>query len=72
MADHASQSPSITLHFERERPTKNMNRFAERPAEGQEPLIRTLYIGKKWADGVERIAVTIAKVSSTADTRPAA
>ena len=48
-----------TMRFVKEKETKNMVRFTEKPAEGQPPVIGTIYINK-WAVGAaDTILVTI-------------
>ncbi len=49
------------LIFEKERETKNTIRYQEKPAEGQPPIIGTLYVAKFWAAGAERVTVTLSK-----------
>jgi hypothetical protein len=50
-----------TLAFEKERETKNTVRYQEKPAEGQPPIVGTLYVAKFWAGTAERLTVTIVK-----------
>ncbi|HTD48836.1 MAG TPA: hypothetical protein VK881_16335 [bacterium] len=49
------------LIFEKERETKNTIRYQEKPAEGQPPIIGTLYVAKFWAGGADRVTVTLSK-----------
>lgn len=49
----------VTLHFAKEKEPKNTIRYQEQPAEGQPPIIGTLYAAKFWARGAERLTVTV-------------
>jgi hypothetical protein len=50
-----------TLTFEKEKETKNTVRYQEKPAEGQPPIVGTLYVAKFWAGAAQRLTVTIVK-----------
>ncbi len=54
----------VTLIFQRERDTKNMTRYEEQPRPGEPIVVRTLYVSKYWAQGADRLTVTIAKIST--------
>jgi hypothetical protein len=47
-----------TLIFVLEKETKNTIRFQEKPADGQPPIIGTVYI-QKWAKPANTITVTV-------------
>ena len=53
----------ITLTFEKEKETKNTIRYQEKPAEGQPPIVGTLYVAKFWAGSAQQLTVTITKPS---------
>jgi hypothetical protein len=53
----------VTLTFEKEKETKNTIRYQEKPAEGQPPIVGTLYVAKFWAGSAQQIKVTITKPS---------
>jgi peptidyl-tRNA hydrolase len=48
-----------TITFEREKETKNTVRFQEKPAEGKPPIIGTLYVQKWFANGKDKIVLTV-------------
>ena len=48
-----------TVHFEREKETKNTVRFAEVPQEGVAPVIGTLYVQKWFAGSKQKLTITI-------------
>jgi hypothetical protein len=51
----------VTIQFTKEKETKNTIRYQEQPGEGQPPIIGTLYVAKFWAQGADRLTVTLAK-----------
>jgi hypothetical protein len=53
----------VTLTFEKEKETRNTIRYQEKPAEGQPPIVGTLYVAKFWAGSAQQIKVTITKLS---------
>ena len=50
-----------TVKFVVEKETKNAVRFKEVPAEGQPPIIGTLYVQKWFAGNATEIEVTVRK-----------
>lgn len=48
-----------TVLFELVKDTKNTRKYAEVPDAGQPPKIGTLYVQKWWANGAQRLRVTI-------------
>ena len=52
---------SVTIQFTKEKETKNTIRYQEQPEEGQPPIIGTLYVAKFWAQGADRLTVTVTK-----------
>jgi hypothetical protein len=51
----------VTIQFTKEKETKNTIRYQEQPAEGQPPIIGTLYVAKFWARVADRLTVTLTK-----------
>lgn len=52
---------SKTIQFTLEKETKNSVRYAEVPAEGQPPIIGSIYVQKWYAGNSKNIAITIEK-----------
>ena len=52
-------SETAVLTFTREKETKSMVRFEEQVEPGQAPITGKLYVSKHFADGAERLTVTI-------------
>lgn len=52
-------SKQVTLTFERVKDTKNTTKYEEVAVEGQPPVVGTLYVQKWWANGSERVTVTL-------------
>lgn len=50
-----------TIKFEIEKETKNSVRYKEVPAEGQAPIVGSLYVQKWFAGSSKVLAVTIEK-----------
>ena len=50
-----------TVMFKKEKETKNTVKYNEVPAEGQPPIIGTLYVQKWFAGNAAEIEVTIRK-----------
>jgi len=50
-----------SLHFVKEKETKNTVRFAEVSEPGKPPIIGTLYVQKWFAGEVSKLVVTIVK-----------
>tara|TARA_R110002072_G_scaffold31520_1_gene97040 strand:+ start:225 stop:395 length:171 start_codon:yes stop_codon:yes gene_type:complete len=53
---------SQVVKFEIEKETKNSVRYKEVPAEGQAPIVGSLYVQKWFAGGTKHLEVTIKKV----------
>lgn len=53
--------PSQTINFEIEKETKNSVRYKEVPAEGQAPIVGSLYVQKWFAGSTRSLQVTIEK-----------
>ena len=53
---------SQVVKFEIEKETKNSVRYKEVPAEGQAPIVGSLYVQKWFAGTTKNIEVTIKKV----------
>lgn len=51
-----------TVEFEMEKETPNTVRYKEVPAEGQPPVIGTLYLQKWFAGSAKRVKLTIEKL----------
>ena len=51
----------MELIFKKEKETKNTVRFQEEPAEGQGPIIGTLYVQKWFVRDADTLKVTIDK-----------
>ena len=52
---------SQTIQFEFEKETKNSVRYKEVPAEGQAPIVGSLYVQKWFAGSSKALEVTIEK-----------
>lgn len=50
-----------TIKFEFEKETKNSVRYKEIPAEGQAPIVGSLYVQKWFAGGTKSLTVTLEK-----------
>lgn len=50
-----------TIKFEFEKETKNSVRYKEIPAEGQAPIVGSLYVQKWFAGGTKNLEITIEK-----------
>ena len=50
-----------TIRFKVEKETKNSVRFTEVPAEGQPPIIGTLYVQKWFVGNAQELEVTVKK-----------
>ena len=48
-----------TIHFEREKETKNTIRFIEVPKEGVAPVIGTLYVQKWFAGSKQKLTIEV-------------
>ncbi|MEH6588972.1 MAG: hypothetical protein V7746_01885 [Halioglobus sp.] len=53
---------SQTIKFEIEKETKNSVRYKELPAEGQAPIVGSLYVQKWFAGNSKTLEVTIKKI----------
>jgi len=53
---------SQVIKFEIEKETKNSVRYKELPAEGQAPIVGSLYVQKWFAGNTKTLAVTIEKM----------
>jgi len=51
----------VVVKFAKEKETKNTVRFKEEPAEGQPPIVNTLYVQKWWVGNAEALTITIEK-----------
>lgn len=49
----------VTVTFEKEKETKNTVRFQEKPGEGKPPVIGSLYVQKWFANGRDKLVLTI-------------
>jgi hypothetical protein len=54
-----SSTKSHTLHFEKEKETKNTVKFEEKPEPGKPPLVGSLYLQKWAAGGATRVDMSI-------------
>lgn len=59
--ERKEESVEKTVKFKVEKETKNTVKFEEVPAEGQPPIIGTLYVQKWFAGNATEIEVTVRK-----------
>jgi len=53
--------PTVIVHFEFEKETKNSVRYKEIPEEGRAPIVGSLYVQKWFAGATKSIDITIEK-----------